>query len=170
MIDPIVRTDINIRSARYFLARAVITCWYCHASTQVAALALPPGHETLELDDDARDDGTPEGSWSIASQNAFLFYVEYIPDAVRRSLNAVSPSYRFGHSEAVEGLYWANHCEHCGFRLDDHELFCEPDGAFLPTTEASAGAVQLLAVEETFEAAAAGYAYEPLLFDSMSRG
>jgi hypothetical protein len=51
--------------------------------------------------------------------------------------------------------------------LADHDLFCEPGGAFLPTTELSAGLIQLLPIDEAFEAAAAGYAHQPEFFDAM---
>jgi hypothetical protein len=200
MPESIVRDNgsdpsINIRSPRYFLARTVGVCWHCSASTPLVALALPPGHEALELDDDALDDnalaygtladGTPadettadeapanaisQNTWSVATHHAFLFYVEYLSDAVRHRLNALTPCYRFDHSEAAAGSYWANHCESCGSLLDDHELFCEPDGAFLPTSEANAGLIHLLPIDEGFEAAAAGYAYEPQFFDFLSKG
>jgi hypothetical protein len=176
MPNPIVCADngndvaVNFRSSRYFLAHTVGVCWHCNALTSLFALALPPGHEALDLDDDAPIGETPEDTWNVASHGAFLFYVEYLPDGVRRRVNGFAPSYRLGRSDAVEGFHWANHCERCDSLLDDHELFCEPEGAFLPTSEASAGLIHLLAVDEGFEAAVAGYAYEPQFFDAMSKG
>jgi hypothetical protein len=53
--------------------------------------------------------------------------------------------------------------------LDDHELFCEPEGAFLPTSESTAAAIHLVLVDEPFETSAAGYSYEPPLLDAMIR-
>ncbi len=50
--------------------------------------------------------------------------------------------------------------------LDDHDLFCEPEGAFLPTSHARAAAIQLLRIDEPLEAAAAGYACDPQFFES----
>jgi hypothetical protein len=185
MSDPIARTDngdgtaINIRANRYFLAHTVGRCRHCNASMPLVALVLPPGHETLEWDDDAQDGGLPDGysgdetpldTWNSAAHSAFLFYVDYLPEAVGRRLKVLTQSYRFGYSEAVAGFHWANHCERCGSLQDDHELFCEPDGAFLPTTEGGARAIHLLAVEEAVEIAAAGYAYDPVFFDAMSKG
>jgi hypothetical protein len=168
MQSPIVRDDINIRSPRYFLAHTTGTCWRCRAPTRLFALAVPPGHETLELADDAQDGALAVTSWHIAAHHAFLFYIEFLPITIQNHLKQFQ-SYRFEFSDAAQGSYWANHCERCGSLLDDHELFCEPDGAFLPTSESSASAIRLQGMDEAFEAAAAGYAYEPQFFDAMSR-
>jgi hypothetical protein len=54
--------------------------------------------------------------------------------------------------------------------LDDHELFCEPEGSFLPTSEFNASAIHLLPLNEEMQAFAAGYAHEPQFFHAMSRG
>jgi hypothetical protein len=176
MPDPITRTDngsdilVNIRSPRFLIAQTVGQCWHCDAPTLLLALALPPGHETLELDHDAQDDEGSQDTWSVAPYSALLFYIDYIPDNVQRRLNGFTQAFCIGHSKAAAGFYWANHCEQCGSLLDDHELFCEPDGAFLPTTAASAGIIRLVAVDEAIEAAAAGYAYEPAFFDAMGKG
>jgi len=66
--------------------------------------------------------------------------------------------------------YWANHCEQCGNLLGDHDLHCEPEGAFMPTSEAAAKAIQLLRFDAPFAAAAVGYACEPQFFSSMNKG
>jgi hypothetical protein len=55
MTDPMARSDINIRSARYFIARTEAICWHCRASTAMFAVGLPPGHEALVLDENAQD-------------------------------------------------------------------------------------------------------------------
>jgi len=184
-----VRIDINIRSPRYLLAHTLGTCWHCRAPTQLFALVVPPGHEALELDDEAQDAAGDEAQnetqneaqsetqnealavdiWCAATHHAFLFYIEFLPAVIQDRLKQFTQSYRLEFSDAAHEPYWANHCERCGSLLDDHELFCEPEGAFLPTSESSAGAIHLLALDEAFEAAAAGYAYEPQFFDAMSR-
>ena len=53
--------------------------------------------------------------------------------------------------------------------MEDHDLFCEPDGAFLPTTAESAAGVILERVDEALGAGAAGYACDPQFLDSMVR-
>jgi hypothetical protein len=151
----------------------------------LVAIAVPPGHETLDVDDDALDEGSddetqhrehPAAAWSVADHNAFLFYVDSLPAAVQKRINQYQPAYRPLDPGAVpaagggSGSYWANHCEKCGCRLDDHELFCEPEGAFLPTSASAAAAIRLVLVDEPFETSAAGYSYEPPLFDAMIRG
>ena len=219
MPDLLIRPDINVRSMRYFIASTSGTCWHCQASTRLIALGLPPGHQTLDFDDDERPpppgaapnrsaqrtaadtaNGTGEGTvgpppgpvelkgehpepkgehpttnisqsmWSVAAHNAFLFYVDFLPEIICSRLQQLAQWYRFGQSRATESSHWANHCERCDSLLDDHELFCEPEGAFLPANEASAALIHLLPIDESIEAAAAGYAYEPAFFDAMSRG
>ena len=48
-------------------------------------------------------------------------------------------------------------------------LHCEPDGAFMPTSEDAAARIQLLQIHEPFAALAAGYAFEPEFFRFMHR-
>jgi hypothetical protein len=180
--------EINIRSPRYYIARTVSTCWHCGSPTALVAIAVPPGHETLDLDDDASDEGSdgethhrehPAAAWSTADHYAFLFYVDSLPAAVQNRIHQYQPAYRPIGAAATapaappgggSGSYWANHCEQCGRQLDDHDLFCEPEGAFLPMSESTAAAIDLVLVDEPFEISAAGYSYEPPLFDTMIRG
>jgi hypothetical protein len=84
-------------------------------------------------------------------------------------LNQLSQFFRLAHSAATLSSYWANHCEHCGTLLGDHELHCEPDGAFTPSSEAAAANIHLLRIQEPFEAVAAGYAFEPEFFGFMRK-
>jgi hypothetical protein len=178
--------EINIRSPRYYIARTVSTCRHCGSPTALVAIAVPPEHETLDVDDDASDEGWddetrhrehPAAAWSVADHNAFLFYVDFLPAAVQERINLYQPAYRRLDPDAAaapgagggSGSYWANHCEKCACQLDDHELFCEPEGAFLPMTESAAAAIYLVLVDEPFETSAAGYSYEPPLFDAMIR-
>jgi len=161
MPDP-PHPDLNYRSPRYSVARADARCRYCGRLTRILALALPADHETLDTE---TNDGSD--AWYPAGANAFLFYVAYLPEAVQRRLFQVSPTFRPAHSEATANSYWANHCEHCDSRLADHELHCEPDGAFTPCSETEAAGIELLQIEEPFEAAAAGCTLEPEFFQFM---
>lgn len=159
----------NVRSNTYFVARTEAQCWHCGLPTRVLALAMPPDHETLDPDVDDRDAGLAETAWQCAGVNAFLFYMEYLPDAVRSRLSGISPYFRLDYSEATLNSYWANHCEHCGSLLGDHELHCEFDGAFMPFSVSAAANIQLLQIQEPIEARVVGYAYEPEYFRCMSR-
>jgi len=147
--------DANVRSQTYYVARATAQCRHCGSPTRLLALAVPHIHETLE------------DEWQCAGGNAFLFYVGELPDDVRRRLQALSPHFRRARSAATQSIYWANHCEHCGTLLGDHELHCEPDGAFAPSSEAAAADIELLHINAPMRAAAAGYALEPEFFRFM---
>jgi hypothetical protein len=165
--DLTVASDINVRSRSYWIARTVGACWHCRRGTCLIALALPPCHETLSQDGDVEQDGFAGEIWEEAGCNAILFYVEYLPAQVQNRLKRCSGSYRLAYSDKLLGSYWANHCEKCGSLLDDHELFCEPEGAFLPVSPASAAAIELIRIDEEIEAAAAGYSCDPEFFKSM---
>jgi hypothetical protein len=147
--------DANVRSQTYYVARATAQCGYCGSPNRLLALAMPRIHETLE------------DEWQCADANAFLFYVGELPDDVRHRLQALSPHFRRARSAATQSIYWANHCEHCGTLLGDHELHCEPDGAFAPSSEAAAADIELLHINAPLRAAASGYALEPEFFRFM---
>ena len=136
------RPWINIRSPTFLVARALAVCGRCRSSTPVIAAAVPPGHETRD-----------EDTWEIADHHALLFHIDYLSAAVIMRLQAQGAYRRDTH--------WINHCRSCGAPQDDLELFCEPEGAFLPTSASSAALIELLSVDEPLEAAAAGYAIEP---------
>jgi hypothetical protein len=164
--------DANVRSQTYYVASTKVRCWHCGSSTGLLALAVPDDHETP--DEDSQDDagrGRPASdAWQPANANALLFYVGYVPEGVRGRLNQLSQFFRLAHSAATSSSYWANHCERCGTLLGDHELHCEPDGAFMPSSEAAAANIQLLHVHEPFQAVAAGYALAPEFFGFMRKG
>jgi hypothetical protein len=168
MVDSDSKASINVRSASYWIAHATGECDGCRAETRCVALALPPSHQSLALDWDVQNDELVSYNWETAEWSAFLFYVEYLPDEVRRRLQAVSEGYRLAFSERTQGSYWANHCAACDALMEDHDLFCEPDGAFLPTTAESAAAVTLEHVGEALEVGAVGYACDPQFLGSMA--
>jgi hypothetical protein len=157
MTDIDADSGINFRSDGYLIARTVGMCLHCRGVTRLVALMLPPGHES-------RSD-----SWEPTPRHALLFYVESLPEAVRHHLQALAPTYRFATSPATQSSYWANHCERCGGLQEDHELFCEPEGAFLPISPAAAAIIEFLPVHESIEAGAAGYAIDPAFIASEVR-
>lgn len=162
--------EANLRSPTYYLARTNAGCWHCGLSTRLLALAVPSTHETLDGEaspEGAGSDDIAASAWQLADVDAFLFYVERLSRDVQRHLQQVAPGFRPAQSATTHSVYWANHCEHCGALLDDHELHCEPEGAFMPTNEAAATQIQLLQVLEPIEAVAAGYSPDPAYFDLM---
>ena len=174
--------DANVRSQTYYVARSSVRCPHCGRSTQLLALAMSPGHETLyagahddsDADvvdvDDAQFDESVLDDWQRENVNALLFYVEGVPGAVQSRLRQLSRFFRLACDPGAMNTYWANHCEHCVMLLGDHELHCEPEGAFVPCSEAAANDIQLLQIQEPFAAAAGGYACEPEFFASMRKG
>ncbi|MDB6085389.1 MAG: hypothetical protein JWN43_3270 [Gammaproteobacteria bacterium] len=169
MQQPNPSEEVNIRSRRFLLARGTAICGRCRAPTRSFALLVPPGHEVLEPDDEARDEELPAGTWHVAADSALLFYVSYLPDAIQRRVGELTQCYRPATGTGGLDAHWTNHCEHCGSPLDDHELFCEPEGAFVPTTESDARLIRLLPIDEAFEATAAGYSYDPQFFGAMGK-
>jgi hypothetical protein len=161
--------DVNIRADRYLIVSTVATCRYCGGTTPLVAVGLAPGHQTLDVDDDLPEDDVAVETWSVAGHAALLFHIAYLPYPVQRRLNAFTSAYRLDDSTYGGDFCWLNHCVHCDEAFHDHELFCEPGGAFLAMSEAEAGRLQISSVNQVFEACAAGYAYEPQFLQSMSR-
>jgi hypothetical protein len=163
MMEP--ASEVNVRSNSYFIARATSRCPGCGAIVPVFALALPPSHEAL-VPNSAEDDGA--SVWQAAPWNALLFHVEFLSDPVARRLRALTSAYRLSPGEESGDSHWANHCPACDAIVEDQGLFCEPGGAFLPTSARAASAIRLVRIDEPLEAAASGYGCEPQYFDSMT--
>jgi len=152
--------EINVRSASFLIAKRRGVCMRCSESMVLIAVALPRGHWMLEPDAEV---------WEIAALDAFTFYVDYLPDKVGARLQQFSPSYKLAYSHETSDTYWANHCARCASLQSDHDLFCEPGGAFAPISESEAAEVELMEIEEPFEASVAGFAYQLELFEFMRR-
>lgn len=162
--------DANVRSKTYYVARTQAKCWHCGLQTRLLALAMPQGHETLDADAPLDNDRhSAPSAWHRAGFNALLFFVERLSDEVQSRLSGMSQSFRLADCAATLSSYWANHCEHCGELLGDHELHCEFDCAFTPSSESNAANIELLQVREPLEALAAGFAIDPEYFRFMSR-
>jgi hypothetical protein len=154
--------NANVRSPTYYVARTAKPCIHCAQPNRLLGLALPPNHETLDTE------ALEDGGWHGVRAHALLFYVTELPPAVQRHLLQLSPLFRIVRGAGAMNGHWANHCEHCGSAIDDHDLHCEM-GVFMPQDEAEAANIQLLPIGEAFEAAAAGYALEPEFFRFMRR-
>jgi hypothetical protein len=154
----------NVRAAGYFVARTHTTCRRCRKSTRLMAVALPQDHQTLQ---EGSDDGEHCAVWQFAAGYALLFYIEHLCDGVRRRLIRLSPFFRLTYSPSTLNSYWANHCEYCDALLEDHDLHCEPGGAFMPSSATAAAHIELQHILEPFAARASGYAFEPAFFALM---
>ena len=156
---------INNRSRSYFIACALQRCECCCKFTPVVGLMLPASHETLEIDADAAPELLAAGVWEAAEGGAILFDVEYLPDTVQSRLCQLSQHYRNALSEMSGTPNWLNHCSFCGAQQADFDLYCEPEGAFVPISAEAAARIRLHEVRDPFEAQAAGYAYAPEFFE-----
>jgi len=154
--------DPNYRASEYSVANADARCPHCGRSTRVVALVLPATHEALDAESEELN------VWQPVGANAILFYVARLPEGVQGRLRRLSPTFRLAHSDVTANSYWANHCEHCGLLLNDHDLHCEPGAPFMPGSQGEAARIQLFKIHEPFAAAAAGCAIEPEFFYSCS--
>jgi hypothetical protein len=170
--EPLV--EINVRAVRYFIVRARGVCRRCNEATDLFGLALAPGHETLDVDEAAEDDGAADASaasaWISANDPALIFHIGFLNAEVAARLASLTGSFRVAQQESAAGPAWTNHCEACGSSFDDEELFCEPGEPFFPISVAGAAAIRLLPIDEPLEAAAGGYSFDPNFMHAMSRG
>jgi hypothetical protein len=156
-----MRNDVNSRSLSYFIACALQRCGECRNLTPVVGLVLPAGHQALEVDTDAALGVLEVDAWVTVQAGAILFDVEYLSDAVDKRLRELSPHYRADLDEASGRSNWMNHCAFCATAQADFDLYCEPEGAFMPISAEAAAKIRLHEVCEPFEAQASGYACAP---------
>ncbi len=94
-------------------------------------------------------------------------YITQIPERVQMQMRSVTGHYRSDFSKTTQSFYWMNHCEHCGMKQGDFELFEEFDTPYCPINPEDASRILLRSVSEAFEASAASIAYEPGFFERM---
>lgn len=145
-------TVINVRSPFYAIAESAKECWKCGKVTLVYGFMLPAGHETLE--ETAADSDTVE--WIKKEQPTTIYYVDYIPKSARNHISAITLDYRIDYSQATHSSYWMNHCQHCGMKQGDFDMYCEPGGAFCPMDEEDESLITVHMVHEAFEASCGG--------------
>jgi hypothetical protein len=162
-----LESEANVRAESYFIACSTATCRYCSSNTKVVGLLVPSGHRVRSQDD---DDGPGRDTWECAPRQALLFDLQSLPDPVRDQMQRLAPSFRLAAGPGSEALCWVNHCERCGRIQQDHELFCEPEGAFVPLDAGHASAIELVPIEEELAAVAAGYAPDPEFIGFESGG
>jgi hypothetical protein len=126
----------------------------------VFSFLLPPGYET-------RQDSDESASWEPKESEAIIYYITQIPEAVQIQMRSITSHYRSDFSQTTQSFYWMNHCEHCGMKQGDFELFEEFETPFCPINPKDASRILLRPVNEAFEASAASIAYEPGFFERM---
>lgn len=164
MPDTIDGSETNVRSATYVIVESKVDCLQCGYATPVFAFAVPPGHESLQLEDESTAE--VRGTWESPGMAAVLSYIEYLPERVAERIRALTPNYRIVHIDASGLGFWMNHCEHCGARMDDEALHADPNGPFGHMPDEGLEDVQLHRVHERFEAWVGGETYDPKPLDS----
>ncbi len=151
-----VTEETNIRSAAYLLVQSVAVCGRCLQPTSAFSLGLLPGYERLV-----------DERWESVDAGVLLFYVDYLPPEVILVAQELSLHFWLDYSAPTATEYWVNHCQNCGELLEDHELHCEPGGAFLPLGPRDAEKILLVEIRESFSAWVRGCSDELLFFASM---
>ncbi len=103
----------------------------------------------------------------LQESEAVIYYITQIPERVQMQMRSVTGHYRNDFSKTTQSFYWMNHCEHCGMKQGDFELFEEFDTPYCPINPEDASRILLRSVSEAFEASAASIAYEPGFFERM---
>lgn len=143
---PVANSDIGLRSISYYIAQCSKPCWKCGEETRIFGFLLPAGVEVLEPDDEV------EGReiWVTNDDPIFVHYVTDILDSTIARMKSFSASFRLDFSNTTQDSYWMNHCDHCGMKQGDFQIYCEPDGAFLPMDEEAASQIVLHHIDEPF--------------------
>lgn len=154
----------NIRASSYFVLQAGHPCAACGKLSRVAALAVPPGHEStegdLELDEDDADSPglDPQAfhdwlfapaQWQSIPGPAMISSTRAIAPEVAQTLHTLAPYYRQNPAQSGE---WSNFCEHCDQPIRDGALYATPGQAFCPKDAAAAAQVSAHPVDAPFAA------------------
>ena len=140
----------NVRAINFVLIRTRARCPHCGVDTEVAALALPRGHQW-------RDEDSPN-SWYRATAPAILFHVSQVAPAPSAAIQSRTTGFRAAASG--EETLWCNYCASCQGPIDDDGLHCEPGGAFIPLGP-DAAPFEMELIGTPLAATAGGYAPDP---------
>ena len=107
-----------------FLIRSYIICFACIKEAEVWCFAA----NKIKFDKDIIEGDKDQGSF-------FMQYIETLPGCLLSTIQEKT-SFYFLDKEKDGVWYYANHCNHCGAILKDHEIF-HPEEAFIATQEIS---------------------------------
>jgi hypothetical protein len=134
--------------------------------TPVFALAVPAPHQFLHPDD---EDERVE-VWHSANTPAVLLHIEALNSATAIRLRDLAPGYQSSPAPASGVSRWINHCNHCDGTLEDDELHCEPEAAFMPVSPKAAHRIRLTEVFHPLQVNAADSAPDATWLDYAARG
>ncbi|MGK3373874.1 DNA primase, partial [Citrobacter youngae] len=107
--------NFNIVAPYYLVITSKMQCWNCHQPTYIHGVMLT--RYIKQNQDDKR--------WVSVRRNTFLFHINTLPEEIKKNIKA--SNYYLDKSKTTGLRYWMNHCEICGERLGDYELFCVED-------------------------------------------
>jgi hypothetical protein len=167
MRAPSELSDANFMACHFYLLNAATPCPHCGMVTAVFALAVPAPHQWLHTDDeDERAD-----IWQAAQHSpAVLLHVEALNGSAAIQLRDLAPGYRPGRTPASGVSRWVNHCDLCDRPLEDDDLHCEPEAAFMPVSPEAARMIRLTEVHHPLEVKAADSAPDPIWLAHVTRG
>ncbi|NRF57976.1 DNA primase [Citrobacter braakii] len=108
----------NVAAPYYLVITSKMHCWSCHQPTRIHGLMIT---RFIKQNQDSK-------GWLSVRRNTFLFHINSLPDEIKKNIKA--SNYYLDKSKTTGLRYWMNHCEICGERLGDYELFCLEDEAF----------------------------------------
>ena len=156
--------DANYKASHFYLLSTNHACRQCGVVTRVYALAMPASHQSLHRD----DNNESADVWQPAEVPTVLFHVAALTADVAMCLQELAPSYRLS-SNTCNNARWTNHCDHCHEPLDDDELHCELEAAFMPISIEAARAIHLVEVLESIQVNAADSALDAQWLPGVSR-
>lgn len=157
----------NLRSVGYFIAKSSQTCWQCQNKTGVFSFVLPVGHEIAEPVDEEDEgfgpndnyddaaflawiDSAASSTWEPQEAACVVSNVTLLPSSVITRVMLRTVNYRVDFSKTAESSYWMNHCDNCGAKQGDFQLYHEPGGAFFPMDQQDAEGISLERIGEPF--------------------
>lgn len=102
-----------------YVVKSSCPCWKCDHISQVICIAAN-GFSDHEMD--LRD---------FVTFSNVTFMSEKLQSYINESFKLYKPSY----SKTAGGVYYMNHCEHCGAKMGDFFMHNEPGGAFHPVNK-----------------------------------
>ena len=156
----------NFKASHFYLLSAPTKCAHCGMQTPVFALAVPVPHQWLHTDEEEERADV----WQPAHAPTVLFHVEAMCAAAALRLRDLAPGYRPESSAASVAARWINHCDRCDGPLEDDDLHCEPEAAFMPVSPEAAHMIHLADVHHPLEVNAAGSVPDPLWLAHVTGG
>lgn len=129
----------------YFVVRAKYRCWKCGQEIQAVRLGAKFYHESYFEDADIPQWMRGEGLISFTE-------VEYLDDAISRSMQENYPFFKLMYSEELERDEWCNCCVHCGSAQEedgDWRYGCK--NPFFPFDQAGLEALRVIYFKLDFD-------------------